>query len=124
MCTKAEVREVIEDVMAPIVVSQQHLSAALIEMKGALAALPCNQATKDIMELTFQQKEDNKSITDLQKTKEDLYKKYREIEKPVDELVRWQCEVKEGKKDWSAKTWAMLMIGFNVLLSAILMLFI
>lgn len=115
MCTKAEVKEVVEGALKGIIVSQGHMMALITEIKSSMSSLPCNSYNEKIIELQFQYKGTNKAIESLTKTRDSLFKMTRDNEKDIATLT----EQNINQKEISAKTWAMIMVfitvSFNIL---------
>jgi len=115
VCTKAEVKEVVEDALKGVVASQGHMMALITEIKGSMGALPCNNYNEKIIELQFQHKETEKEIDALEKARDGLFKMARTSEKDIATLT----EQNINQKEISAKTWAMIMVfitvAFNIL---------
>ena len=77
--------------------------------------MPRSVLGKDIMRLSFQHEQYDKEIESLKKTRDDLYEKSRVAE----EKLLIIAEREENKKEWSAKTWVLIMSAMTVILNAI-----
>ena len=115
MCTKAEVKEVVEDALKGVIVAQGHLMSSIAEIKSSLNSLPCNNYNEKIIELQFQHKEVAKEIDSFKKSKDLLFDMSRDNTKDIATLT----EQNINQKEVSAKTWAMIMVfitvAFNIL---------
>jgi len=115
LCTKAEVKEVVETALESVVVSQGHMMALITEIKGSMSSLPCNNYNEKIIELKFQHKETSKEVVSLKAAKDALFKMTRDNGTHIATLT----EQNINQKEVSAKTWTMIMVfitvAFNVL---------
>ena len=115
MCTKAEVKEVVEDALQGLITSQGHMMNLIAEIKGSMGALPCNNYNEKIIGLQFQHKEVDRDISALNKTREALFKMTRDNEKNIATLT----EQNINQKEISAKTWAMITVFITIALNTL-----
>lgn len=114
MCTKAEVKEVVEDALKPITISQKYVEKSMKEFRDSISMLPCGDLSKRVMKLEFENADQSKEIENLNK----VWPATRKLDKKtsaLDTRIATLEERSNNQKEWSTKTWALLILGINLL---------
>ena len=98
MCTKEEVREVVEE-------TEARIKETITEVKLVLSSLPCNAYAKKLIKLEVKHEALDKSSEKFEAEKnKEIYPRLRECEITIATLTQ-QNKDQDG---WSTKTWGII----------------
>ena len=107
MCTKAEVKEAIQEALKGVEANQKNLFLIINEVKGTFTDLPCQASVEKIIRAEMRIESLEKLAEKCEKEKnEEVYPRLRDCETGIATLTQ-QNKDQDG---WSVKTWGILMM--------------
>lgn len=93
MCTKAEVKEVVDDSLKGIVAIQAGIATSILKIEASLGNLPCNLYNEKILKLQFEHEAAEKEMDSLRESRTILFDRVRELEDGGSIKIKWVATI-------------------------------